>query len=169
MARKAAEVERQASYALDMEETHARLIEELAKVCRDYCNVTWDEALNVAGVPSDSAWRQLGSIYYHPDIRKIPGAILPPSALVLEASKQALATQTALPLPTASKGPSQAGDQCQGANRAKDKCKGKGAKPPSEDKNAAKAMEAEAKAKEAEAKTKEVDPKAKDAPTSQLS
>ena len=169
MARKAAEVERQASYALDMEETHARLIEELAKVCRDYCNVTWDEALNVAGVPLDSAWRQLGSIYYHPDIRKIPGAILPPSALVLEASKQALATQTALPLPTASKGPRQAGDQRQGANRAKDKCKGKGAKPPSEDKNAAKAMEAEAKAKEAEAKTKEVDPKAKDAPTSQLS
>ena len=81
MARKAAEVDRQASYALDMEETHARLIEELAKVCRDYCNVTWDEALNVAGVPSDSAWRQLGSIYYHPDIRKILGAIPPPSSL----------------------------------------------------------------------------------------
>ena len=55
------------------------------------------------------------------------------------------------------------------ANRAKDKCKGKGIKPPSEDKDAAKAMEAEAKAKEAEAKTKEANPKAKDAPTSQLS
>ena len=52
-----------------MEETQARLTEELAEVCRDYCNVTWDEALNVAGVPVDLVWRQPRSIYYHPDIR----------------------------------------------------------------------------------------------------
>ena len=54
-------------------------------------------------------------------------------------------------------------------HEAKDKGKGKGSKPPSNAKDAAKAKEAEAKAKEAEAKIKKVDPKAKDTPTSQLS
>ena len=34
-----------------MEETQARLTEELAEVCRDY----WDEALNVVGVLANSA------------------------------------------------------------------------------------------------------------------
>ena len=51
------EAKNQASYLLGVEETQARLIEKLAKVCKDYCNITWDEALNVAGVPVDSAWR----------------------------------------------------------------------------------------------------------------
>ena len=93
LARDAAETEKQAFYTLGVEETQARLIKELVKVCRDYCNATWDEALNVAGVFADSAWSQPGSIYYHPHIREVPGAIhspraiLSPSALVLEASK----------------------------------------------------------------------------------
>ena len=53
----------------------------------------WDEALNIAGVPTDLALRQLGSIYYHLNIREAPGAIPPPkaipspSALVLKASE----------------------------------------------------------------------------------
>ena len=51
------EAEKQASYLLVIEEVQARLTEELAEVCKDYCNVTWDKALNVAGVPIDSAWR----------------------------------------------------------------------------------------------------------------
>ena len=49
---------------------------------------------------------------------------------------------------------------------AKDKGKGKEAKPPSEAEDATKAKEAAIKAKETEAKTKEVDPKAKDISTS---
>ena len=53
----AVEAKRQASYALGVEETQAKLTEELAEVCRDYCIVTWDEDLNVAGVPIDSVWR----------------------------------------------------------------------------------------------------------------
>ena len=40
LAREAAEAEKQASYILGVEETQARLIEELAEACRDYCNVT---------------------------------------------------------------------------------------------------------------------------------
>ena len=96
-----------------------------------------------------------------------PRAILSPSAVVLEASKQPLVVQTTILLLEASKGSNEIGDQCQGAERAKDKGKGKGTKPPSEAKDAAKAKEAEAKAKKAEAKTKKADPKAKDASTSQ--
>ena len=110
-----------------------------------------------------------GSIYYHPDIGEVSGAILSPLTLAPETSKQPMTTQAALPFPEALKGPSQAGDQGQGADGAKDKGKDKGTKPPSEAKNAAKAKEAKAKAKEAKAKTKEASPKAKGAPTSQSS
>ena len=57
LAKEAAEAEKQASYLLDMEEMQVRLAEELSEVCRDYYNVTWDRALSVAGVPTDSVWR----------------------------------------------------------------------------------------------------------------
>ena len=87
LANEAAEAEKQASYLLSVEETQIRLAEELSEVCRDYCNATWDRALRVAVVPADFVWRQLGSIYYHPDIREVPGAISFPSALALETSK----------------------------------------------------------------------------------
>ena len=115
--------------------------------------------------------RQPGSIYYHPDIHEVPGAIPSPSTLVLEASKQSLVAQTALPPPEVLKRSSETGDQGQGAEGAKEKGKGKGTrtKPPLEAKDATKAKEAEAKAKEVEAKTKEADLKANDAPTTQQS
>ena len=74
LAREVAETKKQASYILRVEETQAKLTEELAEACRDYCNVTWDEALNIAKVLVDSALRQPGSIYYHPNIREVPGA-----------------------------------------------------------------------------------------------
>ena len=57
LAREAVEAEKQASYALGVEETQAKLTEELAEVCRDYRMVTWAEALNLARVPVDSEWR----------------------------------------------------------------------------------------------------------------
>ena len=92
-------------------------------------------------------------MYYHPNIREVLGAISFPSALALETSKQPPAVQVALPLPEASKGSNQAGDQGQGVEGDKDKGKGKEKKPSSEAKNAAKDREATAKAKEAKAKT----------------
>ena len=55
LAKKAVEVEKQAAYALGVEETHAKLTKELVKVCRDYCDATWDDALNLTGVIIDSA------------------------------------------------------------------------------------------------------------------
>ena len=159
LAKEAAEVEKQVAYALGVEETLARLTEELAKVCRDCCDATWDKTLNVAGVPTNSALRQLGSKYYQSNIRKVLGAIPPPSATTPESLEQPLVAQAALPLPKDSKGPNQADDQGQGAEGVKDKGKGKEAKPSSVAEDAAKAN-----AKETEAKTKKIVPQAKDAP-----
>ena len=62
----AAEAEKKASYQLGVDETKIRLAEELLEVCRDYYDVTWDKALTVAGVLTDSVLRLPGSIYYHP-------------------------------------------------------------------------------------------------------
>ena len=47
-----------AAYERGMLETEQRLAEEVAKVCRDYCTVTWNEALNNARVPEDSELRR---------------------------------------------------------------------------------------------------------------
>uniref|UniRef100_A0A7N2MTL5 Uncharacterized protein n=1 Tax=Quercus lobata TaxID=97700 RepID=A0A7N2MTL5_QUELO len=96
----------QASYLFDVEETQIRLTEELSKVCRDYCDVTWAEALNVAKVLADSEWRQLGRTYYHPDIRAVSDALPSSSATVPESSEQPPTTQAALTLPEAAKEPS---------------------------------------------------------------
>ena len=49
-----AEAAKQASYLLSIEETEIRLAKELAKVCRVYCKVSWEEAFNLTGVPADS-------------------------------------------------------------------------------------------------------------------
>ena len=55
LAKEAAEVEKRAAYQLGVEETEARLTKELLEVCRDYCSITWSQALNAVGVPADSA------------------------------------------------------------------------------------------------------------------
>ena len=119
LAKEVAEAEKQVSYTLGVEETQVRLTEELAKVCRDYYNVTQAEALNLARVPVDSEWRQPGKVYYHLKIREISVAFPSPSATVPKSSEQPLTIQVALLLPQASKGPSQVGDQGQGADGAK--------------------------------------------------
>ena len=54
LAKEAVETEKRAAFQLGVEETQVRLAEELSEVCRDYCSITWDKALNVAGVLADS-------------------------------------------------------------------------------------------------------------------
>ena len=117
----------------------------------------------------DSVWRQPRSVYYHPDIREVPSVVSFPSSLAPENFEQPPTIQDALLLSEASKGPSQVGDQRQGAEVEKDKGKGKGKKPSAEAKNAAKDKDATANAKEVEAKTQKADRKAKDAFASQPS
>ena len=76
--KEAAEAEKQASYALGVEETQSRLTEEFASVARDYCDVTWEKALDAAGVPIDSSLRRPESVYYDPDIQPLSGSDPPP-------------------------------------------------------------------------------------------
>ena len=58
---------------MGVQETQSRLTEEFSAVARDYYDITWGKALDVAGVPADSNLRQLASIYYDSDIRELPG------------------------------------------------------------------------------------------------
>ena len=76
--KEAAEAEKQAAYDLRVQETQSRLTEEFSAVARDYCDITWGKALDVAGVPADSVLRRPESIYYESDIRELPGSESPP-------------------------------------------------------------------------------------------
>ena len=71
--KEAAEAEKQAAYTLGVQETQGRLTEEFSVVARDYCDIFWGKALDVAGVPADSSLRRPESIYYDPDICELSG------------------------------------------------------------------------------------------------
>ena len=77
-----------------MLETEQRLAEEVAKVCRNYCSMTWDAALNSAGVPTNSKLRKAERVFYPEHIREIPtdpsSATLPSSTLEQVPSAQDL-------------------------------------------------------------------------------
>ena len=81
--KEATEVEKQAAYTLGMEEIQARLIEEFSAVARDYCDISWGKALDVAGVPTDFGLRRPESIYYDPEIHKLSA---PNSSLLEQAA-----------------------------------------------------------------------------------
>ena len=86
--KEATEAEKQAAYALGVQETQSRLTEEFSTVARDYCDITWGKALDAAGIPADSSLKRPESIYYDSDIRELPGPGSPPleqSAQVSEA------------------------------------------------------------------------------------
>ena len=65
-----------------MEETQARLTEEFSAVARDYYDISWGKALDVARVLTDSGLRRPESIYYDPEIHKLsaPNSSLPEQA-----------------------------------------------------------------------------------------
>ena len=96
--KEAAEAEKHASYALGVQETQSRLTEEFSAVARDYCDITWDKALDAAGVPADSSLRRPKSVYYDPDIQALPGSDSPPPEQPAPVS-EVLATNQALPAP----------------------------------------------------------------------
>ena len=73
LVKEAAEAEKQVAYTLGVEETKAKLTEELSAVCRDYCDISWGKAFDVAGVPVNYDLRRPESIYYDPDICKLLG------------------------------------------------------------------------------------------------
>lgn len=101
-------------YELGVQETEAYLTEELAEVCRDYCQEVWIEALNLARVPVASEWRRVENVYYPSDFREAP--ITPLSSKVGAAAatttpEQLPGTHTSLSPSKTSEGPGKAGDQ----------------------------------------------------------
>ena len=142
-----------------MQEIEVCLADELAKVYRDYCKEVWMEALNLAEVPASSEWRQVGNVYYPPDIYEVPAAFLPAATLALVSLEQPLIHQAPLPPAKVPNGPGQAGDQGLRVVVNKDKGKGKEVKPLSE----AKDLEAPPKLKDAPSKAKDATVKAKEA------
>ena len=85
-----------------MQETQSRLTEEFSSVARDYCDITWEKALDAARVPADSSLRRSESIYYDPDIQALSGSDSPPPeqpASVYEApvTNQALPAHVEVP------------------------------------------------------------------------
>ena len=78
--KEAAEAEKQAAYALGVQETQSRLTEEFSAVTRDYCDISWGKTLDAAGIPADSSLRRPESIYYDPDIYELSGPSSSPSA-----------------------------------------------------------------------------------------
>ena len=158
-AEEATEALEQKFYNLGVQETEARLTEELAEVCKEYCHEEWRKAEN---------------IYYPQDLHEAPTTLL---GLRADATPTTTAyeylstTHASLSPPKISEGSGKADDQwqgvevakgkeaSQGSSRPKDKGKGKEAKPLPE----IKGPETAPKAKDAASKTKEAAPQAKDA------
>ena len=93
LTKEAAEVEKQAAYTLRVEETQARLTKELSAVCREYCDISWDKALDAVGVPVDSDLRQPENVYYDSKIRELLGPDSSHLEQALPASAQLLVDQ----------------------------------------------------------------------------
>ena len=72
--KEATKAEKQAAYALGVQETQSRLTKEFSTVARDYCDITWGKAFDAAGIPADSSLKRPESIYYDSDIRELPGS-----------------------------------------------------------------------------------------------
>ena len=129
--KEAAEAEKQAAYALGVQETQSRLTKEFSTVARDYCDITWGKALDVAGIPADSSLRRPESIYYDSDIRELLGSDFPPPeqpAQVSEAPTTDQAPPAPVEIPTDSRQDAGQGKKVeapQGKDKNHDKGKGK--------------------------------------------
>ena len=78
---------------MGVQETQGRLTEEFFAVARDYCDISWGKALNVAGIPADSSLRRPESIYYDPDICKLSGPSSSPPKQPAQVSEVPIADQ----------------------------------------------------------------------------
>ena len=129
--KEATEAEKQAAYDLGVQETQSHLIEEFSVVARDYCDITWGKALDVAGVPADSNLRRPESIYYDSDIRELPGSDSPPLEHPAKVSEVLITNQippAPVEVPTDSRPNASQGKEVeapQGKDKSKDKGKGK--------------------------------------------
>ena len=153
LAKEATEAEKRAAYQLGVGEKEARLTEELSEVCRDYCNISWAQALNATGVPVDSAIMLPENVFYLPEIREVP-------ADTPEASEQPAAIPDAIPIAKITRGSDQVTVQIEDVEGEKGKGKDKGKKPFSKSKDPSKEIITKAEGHG-------VSPKVKDVPPSQ--
>ena len=129
--KEATKAEKQAAYDLRVQETQSRLTEEFSTVARDYCDITWGKAFDVARVPADSNLRRPESIYYDSDICELPGLGSPPPehpAQVSEVPKTDQVLPAPVEAPTDSRQDASQGKEVetpQGKDKSKDKGKGK--------------------------------------------
>ena len=129
--KEATEAEKQAAYALGVQETQSRLTEEFFAVARDYCDITWGKALDVAGIPADSSLRRPKSIYYDSDICELPSSGSPPleqPTQMFEAPTADQAPPALVEVPTDSRqdvGQGKKVETPQGKDKNQDKGKGK--------------------------------------------
>ena len=129
--KEATEAEKQAAYDLGVQETQSRLTKEFSAVARDYCDITWGKALDVAGVPADSVLRQPESIYYDSNIRELPGSESPPPEHPAKMSEVPITSQVPLApreVPTDFRleaGQGKEAEAPQGKDKSKDKGKDK--------------------------------------------
>ena len=129
--KKATEAEKQVAYALGVQETQSRLTEEFSAVTRDYCDITWGKAFDVAGIPTDSNLRRPESIYYDSDIRELSGPGSPPPEYPTQVSEVTIADQVPpAPVEVLMDSRQDAGqgkevEAPQGKDKSKDKGKGK--------------------------------------------
>ena len=70
--KEATEAEKHVAYALGVQETQSRLTEEFSAVARDYCDITWGKALDVAGILADRKSTRLNSS--HPLKSRMPSS-----------------------------------------------------------------------------------------------
>ena len=117
---------------MGVQETQGRLTEEFSAVARDYCDISWGKALNVAGIPADSSLRRPESIYYDPDICELSGPSSSPPEQPTQVSEVPIADQVPLaPVEASMASRQDAGkgkevEAFQGKDKGKDKDKGKG-------------------------------------------
>ena len=132
MAKEAAKVTEATAYERGVEETQAKLATEVTVVCRDYCAKIYYEALDRAGVPTDSDLSRTDKVYYPEDIREDPIALPPPVALPLLPSEQPLTTQDpsqGIEIPTRAQKEKKGDVEI---SRPDEKVKGKGVQPPAD-------------------------------------
>ena len=100
-------------------------------MARDYCDITWGKALDVARVPADSNLRRSESIYYDSDIRELPGSDSPPPKHPAKVSEVPITNQVPpapVEVPMDSRPDAGQGKEVeapQGKDKSKDKGKGK--------------------------------------------
>ena len=93
MAQEATAATKASAYEHGVRETEARLTAEVTAVCREYCTETYNQALDRAGIPTDSDLRRVDQVYYPEDLRENTTVPPPPAALPLPPPHQSLTTQ----------------------------------------------------------------------------